>query len=264
MGASAEKRKAKKAAQKAYLKALASVKPVDQINRVNTNAARSVKENFEDYGANDVALARKADGIAKGINKNLPSLNESIKAYNDRYDLYQRQRNGESITEYAMETPKDPNLTGMAGYAATPTASKAVNSEAQAQAQVDAYNEKLAEQPQKTTGLLGIGMQNQEQSPLNPVQQAPLTASLKEIKQGPITGSYRTQGATVDAYNDFAALNKNINAAAKTAGLENANQEYEKIAQRLQGNLKRNQSIRPANGLLSGETLDGSPERLVI
>lgn len=115
-GASAAKRKAKKAAADQYYKAFSELKSANADYKASTNNKKQITEALGDdvsYGTK--RLAMKADKTGRAIN-NDTEYRTDLKRYNSRYDALKKQLSGQSVDRYkvgggpnALEPVKNSN-----------------------------------------------------------------------------------------------------------------------------------------------------------
>lgn len=248
-GKSEAKREQQRAYQKAYLEALGQTSRIDNATKQNTNNHRTLRRELEDngleMGGSNKYLSRKLDGMSRNFNESLPNVNKSIDAYNERYDKFERQKNGETILDGYNVNVANPNQQGGLLTAVMGNQPKQFNTQEEAQAFADAELARL-NAPQKNP--LGLPVANSQPTSMGLLGVAGAEASkpkaqVTERNMGAITDSYRTLNQTRDAYNDLNALGKGVNDQVDASGMGNFRSEYDVIAERIRGNLKRNQPI---------------------
>ena len=108
MGASALKRKAKKAAAAEYYKAFAKLNSIPELERISSSNKRDVEDALGDSASFRTRnLSRKTDKLAREINKD-DQYKNAISSYNDRYSILKDQIANKSTTRYAViGTPGD-------------------------------------------------------------------------------------------------------------------------------------------------------------
>lgn len=247
MGASAEKRKAKKQLTAAYMGVLDGTERAPDIQSIDTNAARKLKETLPNIDYNTLRMAIKADKIARQTNEKLPELNKTIGLYNERFDKLQKQRAGETIVD---------------GYKATGTGQEIMGHTINEKV-YDTYAEALAAgQQAKNAKPSGIPSTQNGYSITDFVK--PKAGLVETITQGGINGTYRDLSATRDAYDDLKKLSDNVASKSASLGIQSANDQYTAIANRIRASVKRNESNPQSTGLLQSEVLTGNPTSEVI
>jgi len=240
--------KAQEAQAKAYYAALQKTEALDNPQKAETRNAMQVRENFPDADGYTQSLAYTADKLARGYNEKLPELQEGISAYNDRYEKMQRQMRGESIDDgFSVAGP----VSGQNGMLA------AINNQPTKFDTLDQATT-FANTPAKTPATIGMGnlagnTTTQAPSMAMQDQQSAVPASITKVTQGRIGQDRGTLNANKDAYDDLSKLSDNISKQTETAGLSNYQAQYDTIAERIRGSLKRNQSPVKPVGLLNSE-----------
>lgn len=113
-GASAAKRKAKKAAAAQYYKEFAKLKSVPEMERMSTRNSRELEDSIGDNASGQTkSITRKIDRMSREINKD-DDYKKNVKSYNDRYEILQNQISNKDTVRYSTsrkpsELPKTPN-----------------------------------------------------------------------------------------------------------------------------------------------------------
>lgn len=122
MGASAKKRKAKKAAAAAYYKEFAKLKSVPEMERMSARNSRELEDAIGDNAsAQTKSITKKIDRMSREINKD-DEYKKNVKAYNDRYEILQNQIANKDTVRYSISgapaaLPEKTNgLLGFAGF----------------------------------------------------------------------------------------------------------------------------------------------------
>lgn len=233
-GASAARRKRDKLLQAEYLKALDGAERIGATKNAKTNAARSLREAGVDYSA--IRLAMQADKLARDTNSKIPELDKHKQEYNARFDKYQEQKNGKTITEYSISPESGRGLLSIVNIKRPETYASKEEAES-ALANLNNPN-----------GLRIYGGERK---------------IVKEWQRGPITSSHRSLEATRDAYDDFSDINKKMQKTADSTGITANNAQYTAIAEKIKASVRRNQTIKPA-GLLSTDVVSGNSTQEVI
>lgn len=121
-GASAAKRKAKKAAAAQYYKEFAKLKSVPEMERMSTRNSRELEDSIGDNASGQTkSITRKIDRMSREINKD-DDYKKNVKSYNDRYEILQNQIANKDTVRYSIsEDPaalpeKNNGLLGFSGF----------------------------------------------------------------------------------------------------------------------------------------------------
>lgn len=101
-GASAAKRKAKKAAAAQYYKEFAKLKSVPEMERMSTRNSRELEDAIGDNASGQTRnITRRIDRMSRDINKD-DDYKKNVKAYNDRYEILQNQIANKDTVRYSI------------------------------------------------------------------------------------------------------------------------------------------------------------------
>lgn len=117
MGASAKKRKAKKAAAAAYYREFAKLKSVPEMERMSVRNSRELEDAIGDNAsAQTKNITKKIDRMSREINKD-DDYKKNVKAYNDRYEILQNQIANKDTVRYSVSgAPAAEEITRGGGF----------------------------------------------------------------------------------------------------------------------------------------------------
>ena len=102
MGASAEKRKAKKKAAAEYYKEFSKLNKVEEVGRASTKNKRVLDDSLGDSASAETKnITRKIDRMGREINKD-DEYKQNVKSYNDRYAILKDQMANKSSSRYTI------------------------------------------------------------------------------------------------------------------------------------------------------------------
>lgn len=241
MGASAQKRKANKAAAEQYYKAFSEVNPIDDYSRISSNNLRSINDEIENASSTSRNQARKLDSLGSQI-KNDAELSNLTGLYNARYDILKQQIAGQKTnTLYTItDKPKPVSQISADGNYVANTAQSYIANFTPASNKIDLNNTFVS----KNDALNKINNDSSKE--------------LKEVNLPQFGVLYRNLNLAEDAVSDLNNLSGAINKTSGSAAL----QQYSSIAEQLRKRLQKEANdTAPATGLLATnqEVLNGTP-----
>lgn len=285
-GASSAKRKAKKAAAEAYLKAFKKIKGIPEIDAVSAKNSKEIEETLGDNTAFRTRyMAKKADKQARAFNKD-EGYKEAVSNYNDRYEILKRQMANKSTTRYVVAEEPEPSRTGtgifgidsMTGLVQQPQPNSSSSI-----AWLNAVPKKM--EPVYTTNTLrtkkealaaakpvmdkfnayadSVAKQNMmagfTQLKPSPLKTNDPSAFVREQTFQPFGVLYRNLPLAESAATDMTSLSKAVKDSAGNAALN----RYVQIANKLKSQVKRDaRNIQPVNNnqsLVAGELASSKP-----
>lgn len=289
-GASAAKRKAKKAAAAQYYKVFSELKAANTDYKTSTNNKKQITEVLgDDVSYSAKRLAMKADKTGRAIN-NDEEYRTDLKRYNSRYEALKKQLSGQSVERYKVgaipnaevsENQSRINRTGPiyeqqnnTGIAGTTNdaglLNKSLAEERYYDTEEEAMNyakESMAKYNASLDSKLGKKIEQQDNGPsmyggggmygiysqdyINKQKINDPSKFLKKETLNGITVGYRQLGDMESAYSEIAALSEK---AGKSPVNKQA-EDYAKLTGQLKHKLRREQGNagnRPS-GLLASE-----------
>jgi hypothetical protein len=262
-------REAQQQAVDAYMKNWKKLKRIDGTlgKPLKTRSLPKIEDDMGELSAGTKTMIRKADRVARDVNKEFPEFKTAVDKYNRRYDEFQRQQNNQSVSskflsEKRGEAEAEFNAAKAKADAIEAAANKNKNPFGQsANGSGDMYSQLTPKAPNADAPYVRETVMGNKQ-----LSRAERDADSKRMSvdqnYGPATAWRKTLPAHEQAAKDFNALSEQVN--NKEAFMA-AQEKYAGIAEKITAKLKRETSNpKQTTGLLQSELMSGNPVEEVI
>lgn len=268
-------RKGKIAAQEQYWKIISGIDSMVEGRTVDTQGTRKLGDQLgNNMSAQTKKLARQTDELGRKMNPEIGDYNQQVGRFNGRYDALKRQMNGETVLAYHVTSAPITKVTdsmanaieGWRGYSGGPFGKDAGDMDfiydrneamTRAAAADKVYQDSLTPQQKSMAKFQGMGKEYLS-SGLNSIGKTSAVGThLATETMGPVSESYRTLGATKQAYKDLNSLASQVG----NTNFAQFAQQYETIGQRLKHSVARDvrMSGNPASGgLIQSDVITGN------
>ena len=255
-------REAQQQAVDAYMKNWKKMKRIDGTleKPLKTRSLPKIEDDMGELSAGTKTMIRKADRVARDVNKELPEFKTAVDKYNRRYDEFQRQLNNQPVSAEFLNEKRGAaeaeyqNLKGAreaADRARKDQFSGNMNTMNPIQAMASGKSQSSGYQD-----VMGHYMPTKEETAAQDMSRN------ADTYYGPATSWRKTLPAHEQAAKDFNALAEQVN--NKEAFIA-AQEKYAGIAEKITAKLKRETgNPKPTTGLLQSELMTGNPMQEVI